>query len=229
MAIKVLNDAVQSGRKIYGMTVNNLKDLFTAMDIEETGNIDFVTFETVIGQYHLGLSNGQLQALAQEFDQDGDGTIDYEEILNVFENTIAWTKLHSGSNLNKLVKKSKGISSSKVQSKEKKDKEWREERRQSLILAQSENHDLSNQIINEEEEALENNLCPAHLSTLVGYYNSIENACRCLLFSFFFFLLLELKPKTYISTHKSTLATFFSVRSFSLFIDFLQVVPMMLY
>ena len=177
MAIKVLNDAVQSGRKIYGMVVNNLKDLFICMDIENDGQVDFTTFETVIGQYHLGLSNTQLQALAHEFDKDGDGSIDYEEVKNVFEETIAWTKLHSGSNVDRLAKISKGIGRAKIKSQSIINDSWKEKRRKSLLLAQSGHQELlEHQMENDNE--LENNVCPIDDSTLVGYYNSTENACR---------------------------------------------------
>ena len=59
-AIKALVSAIKSGRKIYGTKVSNLKELFEAMDIDESGAVDLTTFQAVVARYKLGLSQAQV-------------------------------------------------------------------------------------------------------------------------------------------------------------------------
>ena len=174
IAIKVLNDAVESGRKIYGVVVKTLEDLFRVMDVENTGVIDFITFETVVARYHLGLSNDQLQALAAEFDKDGDGSIDYTEVMNTFEEGLERSRRSIDDSAVHHEDMTRYVANKKD-----KHKQWQQERRNSLQLAESGN---SNYSLNNSDMANDASTVlgpvPVRESTLVGYYNSTENACR---------------------------------------------------
>ena len=185
IAIKVLNDAVQSGRKIYGITVNNLEDLFRAMDVEGTGVIDFLTFETVVARYHLGITNDQLQSLAVEFDKDGDGTIDYEEMLVTFQEGLEW----SNRNIDDLAEHHSDMSRY-YENQKSKNKHWKKERRKSMASAESnQNNEQPNEVkekkntdtvipIDYDDGEGNGGVVPVLDSTHVGYYNSTEKACR---------------------------------------------------
>ena len=59
-AVRALITAVKSGRKIYGQKVSSLKELFQAMDIDDSGSVDLSVFQAVIARYHLGLSQAQV-------------------------------------------------------------------------------------------------------------------------------------------------------------------------
>ena len=173
---KVLHEAVKSGRVIYGKKIESIEDLFRVMDVEEDGNIDLVTFETVISKYHLGLTNEQVQILTREFDRDGDGIIEYAEMLQTFDN-ILFPK-GGLKTTNETAQVSIGIASSKIDCQKKRDEKWRQERRKSMQAAEA-------SPISVQEAAAAAAMgdevlgrVPVAESTHVGFYNSTENACR---------------------------------------------------
>lgn len=104
--------------------------------------------------------------MAKEFDQDNSGTIEYEEVLESVERNLKKLKT------DKQNKLQSSVASSLVQSKEEQEMEWRKQRRKSLEQS------LSSFESGFSHENGINNLCPATLSSLVGYYNSPERAAR---------------------------------------------------
>lgn len=64
---------------------NRLLELFRSFDTDGNGTIDREEFYNGMSRLNLGLTDAEVTRLLQEVDSNGDGEIDYMEMLSHFE------------------------------------------------------------------------------------------------------------------------------------------------
>lgn len=78
----LLLDKVRGRIQQQGFTIDNLYEVFTEVDEDDSGQIEFLEFKKLIDTFHLGLNIAKIRTLFNFFDQDGDGAISYQDFVS---------------------------------------------------------------------------------------------------------------------------------------------------
>ena len=81
--IKMLKSTVSAQRDLYGQTLVDMEDIFTAVDADGSGTVDVREFRDGIKRLGLGLTEPQIQEMIAVFDEDGNGEIDRKEFMDL--------------------------------------------------------------------------------------------------------------------------------------------------
>ena len=68
-------------RSIYGKNPETLRDLFQTVDKDCNGTIELHEFESALNRLGLGLTRNEIVSLATAIDDNGDGMIQYQELI----------------------------------------------------------------------------------------------------------------------------------------------------
>lgn len=80
--IQMLKAAVRDGkRQLYGQSLTDMADIFSAVDTDGSGSIDVREFRDGIRRLGLGLTEPQIQEMVMAFDEDGNGEIEHKEFM----------------------------------------------------------------------------------------------------------------------------------------------------
>ena len=88
-AIKSLADCVAAGRKLYGLQLESLEDMFGVIAAHRgraDGTIDFVGLSDALKRLGIGMSLDDQRAVFTGLDSDGGGSISIKEFLGVVNN-----------------------------------------------------------------------------------------------------------------------------------------------
>ena len=80
--LHAIKQMMHSKRKLHGHTIADSRAVFAAIDRDHSGTLDFAEFGEAMHRLGLGLNKQQLDSLAQSMNHDGDGSINYQEMLS---------------------------------------------------------------------------------------------------------------------------------------------------
>ena len=80
--MRLLRQAVASDRSLYGTKAKSLKDMFCNIDRDGSGSVSREEFIKALERLDVvALTREQMEAAADELDNDGDGQVDWQEFL----------------------------------------------------------------------------------------------------------------------------------------------------
>ena len=83
-----IQQVMQSQRTLNGKSISDTRAVFLAIDRDNSGTLDPGEFADAMRRLGLGLTPQQIGGLARALDRDGDGAIDYEELLDYLHGNI---------------------------------------------------------------------------------------------------------------------------------------------
>ena len=79
--LDMLREAIQKKRMLYGHTLADTRAIFVAMDKDSSGSIDEGELSFALQRLGIFATETQVEDLMLQLDTDGDGLIDYEELV----------------------------------------------------------------------------------------------------------------------------------------------------
>ncbi len=89
VALDKLSDAISRKRSVYGHRMTTLFDAFAAFDTSNQGRLSTDDFRAALKRLGLGISYSVVNDLIRAVDEDGNGTIEYEELLQAMNDRKA--------------------------------------------------------------------------------------------------------------------------------------------
>eukprot|EP01052_Picozoa_sp_SAG31_P029820 SAG31_NODE_3001_length_4799_cov_3.189362_2_plen_1003_part_00 len=86
---RVLRNALNGKRQLYGVKLDCVAALFNACDEDNSGTMDVDEFDKAMKRLGLGLSQSQMNELVSVFDEDGNGQIEVSELTSSIDGTLA--------------------------------------------------------------------------------------------------------------------------------------------
>jgi len=90
--LKELRDVLSSDRTLFGEKMHTARDLFQQMDRDGSGMIEADEFRVAFQRLGLGITPAQLEHLMGLMDRDGNGAVDYRELLDALDGAV---QMHS--------------------------------------------------------------------------------------------------------------------------------------
>ena len=90
--LKELRDVLSSDRTLFGEKMHTARDLFQQMDRDGSGMIEADEFRVAFQRLGLGITPAQLKHLMGLMDRDGNGAVDYRELLDALDGAV---QMHS--------------------------------------------------------------------------------------------------------------------------------------
>ena len=84
-----VNDSITRRRSVFGHKLTSVFDAFAAFDTGNSGRLSHHDFRAAMERLGLGVSHKVLTDLIHIVDDDGNGTIEYEEFVNALEERSA--------------------------------------------------------------------------------------------------------------------------------------------
>ena len=94
--LRQIKQAMHAKRRIHGHSIENSRDLFQSIDHDHSGMMNVEEFTGALHQLDVGLTSMQVVALARRLDRDGNGEIDYEELLDYLHGDLTDLVPHLG-------------------------------------------------------------------------------------------------------------------------------------
>eukprot|EP01052_Picozoa_sp_SAG31_P019086 SAG31_NODE_1379_length_8582_cov_17.482848_3_plen_907_part_00 len=91
-AVHAIRQMMHSHRHLFGEEITDVKHLFHAIDKDRSGTVSKEEFDGALTRLGLGLSHDQLYDLWSGLDADGNGTLEYEELLAEIAPVVAHTR-----------------------------------------------------------------------------------------------------------------------------------------
>ena len=80
-AVQAIRQMISAHRHLFGEEITDATSLFRAIDTDRGGTIERAEFDRALARLGLGLSQAQLSELWGGLDRDGNGVLDYAELL----------------------------------------------------------------------------------------------------------------------------------------------------
>ena len=93
--LKELRDVLSSDRTLFGEKMHTARDLFQQMDRDGSGMIEADEFRVAFQRLGLGITPAQLKHLMGLMDRDGNGAVDYRELLDALDGAVQCCILNS--------------------------------------------------------------------------------------------------------------------------------------
>ena len=84
-ALTIRGGGRQSRRTLYGQEMNEAKDVFTLIDKDGNGSLDYPEFREALNRLDLALSEDQVEEVLKATDADKNGTIEVAEFIAKLE------------------------------------------------------------------------------------------------------------------------------------------------
>ena len=85
IALTIRGGGRQSRRTLYGQEMNEAKDVFTLIDKDGNGSLDYPEFREALNRLDLALSEDQVEEVLKATDADKNGTIEVAEFIAKLE------------------------------------------------------------------------------------------------------------------------------------------------
>ena len=83
--LDLVTDSIKKRRSVFGHKMTSVFDAFAAFDISNSGRLSHHHFRSAMERLGLGVSHKVLGDLIDIVDDDGNGTIEYEEFVNALD------------------------------------------------------------------------------------------------------------------------------------------------